>query len=324
MHRFASIQLWPLIEQLAAEGGAKHAAIAYVASDAGLAFGEDDVLVTDAGDASIASGTTSAKVLRAAHQRGATLYSLPGLHAKVVCIGMHAVIGSANASASSRQSLIEAAVVTNDPRLFASTRAFVEQLIESADEIDEAFLARISKLEVVRTFSPLTSGNRRKVDLEDRQPRIWLVGIHQIDESKYPHEADIAEEGLNAAEADVAVEGSDVSWLRFTSNSKFRREAQRGDSVIQLYREDPKSKSPSAYLPAPILRRQEESGCTRFYIEEFAELEQRSLSWRRFLQIWGRATDGGEPPSITGVRLLRDDVASMLQILWEKAAPADP
>jgi hypothetical protein len=321
MHRFASVELWPLIEKLAAAGGAKHAAIAYVADDASLSFGQGDVLVTDASDASIMGARTSPKLLRDAHRRGARLYSVPGLHAKVVCIGRHAVVSSANASANSRHGLVEAGIVTDDPRLFASVRAFIEQLVEGAEEVDEDFLARIGGLEVERA-APNSTTSKKRLELEDRQPRIWLVGVHLLDESKFEHEANLAEEGQSAAEAEVVDEGSEVSWLRFTGNSKFRREARRGDSVIQLWRDTYKSKSPVAYLPAPILRRQDESSCTRFYVEEFSELAGRALSWREFLQIWDRASGGGDPPAIACAKMLRDDVASMLLVLWSKKTSA--
>ena len=48
-----------------------------------LKLEEGDLLITDASDGAIKSGQTSASILARAKDRGADIYSLPGLHAKL-------------------------------------------------------------------------------------------------------------------------------------------------------------------------------------------------------------------------------------------------
>ena len=57
-----------------------------------------------------------------------------------------------------------------------------------------------------------------------------MVGVHPLDEDRYADEADLAEEGQREAEAKLNSDENEVSWLRFTGTSRFRREAAQGDT----------------------------------------------------------------------------------------------
>ena len=83
MNKILCDDLWPTIKQLAAKARSKQAAVAYVTSEEYIKFKKGDVLITDASDNSISSGQTNAKLLADAFSRGAELYNLPGLHAKI-------------------------------------------------------------------------------------------------------------------------------------------------------------------------------------------------------------------------------------------------
>lgn len=98
MLRVVSGGLWTELHRLATKNRPRLAAVAYVTSDEKVKFGKGDTLVCDATDTAIKLGQTSAIVLRQAHDRGAQLFSSPGLHAKVFLLGRVAVIGSANLS----------------------------------------------------------------------------------------------------------------------------------------------------------------------------------------------------------------------------------
>ena len=153
MLKVVSGGLWDTIKRLAKRRAQCSAAVAYVSTDDWLSFREGDLLVTDASDRAIAEGLTSAAVLSRAHRRGVMLYSLGGLHAKVLVLGRTAVVGSANLSRSSR-SLTEAAVVSDDATMVAMAKSFVHRLTDYARPIDARFLARISNIPVERGPRP--------------------------------------------------------------------------------------------------------------------------------------------------------------------------
>ena len=101
MTSIETTNLWDKIEQLGRAAKSKMAAVAYVSDETRIIFGKNDVLICDASDKQIACGATSARVLAAALARGAKLYSLPDLHAKLFVFDNHTMVGSNNVSASS-------------------------------------------------------------------------------------------------------------------------------------------------------------------------------------------------------------------------------
>lgn len=284
MNELLCDRLWPTIGRLAKRSASKRAAIAYVSSDKLIKFGEEDVLVTDASDHAIAMGQTSAEVLKRAHKRSATLYSLRGLHAKVLLLDGTAVVGSANLSGSSANGLIEAAWVTDNPMAVGMATTLVNQLAQQADEIDDRFLARILKIKVKRSGGAAAMPTKRK-PVKVRKTAAWIVGVHELDDDKHPEEQEAAEAGEEIAKEGLTRESSDVSWIRWTGNSQFRAEAKEGDTIIQIWSVDGSKRPQAVFRHAPILRRQDEPKCTRFYVEKFRNEQKMSLSWGEFKKL---------------------------------------
>ncbi len=141
-----SNDVWVEISRL--RGGVRVAAIAYLGDSAPTllqSFERGDTIVCDASDERIRSGTTSKAALSELLKRGVCLYSLKNLHAKVICIGKTAVIGSMNASTSSTQ-MREAAVFLTGSQEVAASRQFVKDLLKDSVSIDEQFLTRVNKI----------------------------------------------------------------------------------------------------------------------------------------------------------------------------------
>lgn len=284
MNELLCDKLWPTIGRLAKRSASKRAAIAYVSSDKLIKFGKGDVLVTDASNHAIAMGQTSAEVLHRAFKRSAQLYSLSGLHAKVLLIDGTAVIGSANLSGSSANSLVEAAWVTDNPVAIGMGTALINELIEQAEVIDARFLARVLKIKVKRSGGAAVGTAKRK-PVKIRKSAAWIIGVHEFDDDKYPEEQEAAEAGEEIAKEGLTRESSDVSWIRWTGNSRFCTQAREGDTVIQLWSPNGSKRPEAVYRHAPILRRQNEKSCTRFYVEDFRNEQKMSLSWVQFKKL---------------------------------------
>ena len=285
MQKLISDTLWNQLRKLNAASRRKVAAVAYVSDDSILKFRRGDVLVVDASDQAIKCGETSAAVLKRFSDKGVRLYSCSGLHAKVCVFDETAVIGSANVSRSSASALIEAAVVTNQVHTVATARLFVERLSRESTLIGRAFLDRIRSLPVSRVRR---GGQRRSrpTVLGKAPSRTWLINVTQIDEERFPEEATAVAAGMKTAERRRARQTAEVSWLRWTGRSRFRELAREGDTVIQIWKEN-RSKPPQAVYPhAPILVRQAEPTCTRFFLEE--PREGTKMSWAAFLRLTQR------------------------------------
>lgn len=182
MRRLLSQALWPTLRTLSRESAIKMAAVSYVSSDKYVKFGEGDLLVVNASDSAIVQRHTDAMILEEAFKRGATLYSYPGLHSKLMVLNGHAVIGSANLSASSVENLVEVALVTDQPSIVGEAVSIIAELAQAddCDLIDKSFIERIRSLEVM----PLTGGNiargRKPRTAESFQARTWIVGIYEL------------------------------------------------------------------------------------------------------------------------------------------------
>lgn len=137
--------VWPEISRLArnARRGSRLVAVPYVGPNAidFLPLGRGDRLVADCRPATASSGVTDPAALRAYLNAGVDVYRWRWLHAKVYVLGDVAVIGSANASDSSRGRLDEAAVLLTAKSDVRAAREFVEELCREATEVDEEWLA---------------------------------------------------------------------------------------------------------------------------------------------------------------------------------------
>jgi phosphatidylserine/phosphatidylglycerophosphate/cardiolipin synthase-like enzyme len=117
MLKIISANLWDTIQKKAKRSEYRRAAIAYVTDPTLLPLRNGDLLVTDASDASIPSGRTSAITLEKYFKAEVELFNLPDLHAKVLVLDDWAVVGSANASHQSAAVYFEAAMLSEDPSL---------------------------------------------------------------------------------------------------------------------------------------------------------------------------------------------------------------
>ena len=204
MKTLMSERLWPQMQALCNNIGAKRAAVAYVTTDEYVRFGEGDLLVVDASDSSIVAGQTNATVLRQAHERGARLYSYPGLHAKVMVFEETASVGSANISIMSAEQLKEANWISDDPEFTRAANSFIDGLVRDATRIDEDFLARIQALEVCQRGAAQSRGHR---SYRRRRPHPVLLYFQEIlpgDVRKYLVESADAQTGGGARDLRIS------------------------------------------------------------------------------------------------------------------------
>ena len=131
MNTFLGSSVWPDVRRLAAKASRREAAIAYVSDDCPIAFRRGDLLITDASDASLRGGRTSARFLARAVDAGVDVRSHERLHAKVLLLDSRAVVGSANASRTS-ETLVEAVAVVSDSAFCRNVAAWMALLAQKS------------------------------------------------------------------------------------------------------------------------------------------------------------------------------------------------
>jgi len=145
--------IWNTFSDLSENCKSVQCAVAYTSECSSIRFKRGDLLITDASDESIKGGQTSAKELQMLKNIGVRIYSKPLLHAKLYVFTDRMVIGSCNLSASSKNRLIESAVLLRDEALISDAIQFLSELTTKSEEVTDEFIERILKLPVQRTQS---------------------------------------------------------------------------------------------------------------------------------------------------------------------------
>ena len=161
--RFLGSDVWLELDRLGREPD-KFIAVPYVSNASAFRFAGGDQLITNASREAIASGQTSVPLLLRAAIRGAQVYSLPDLHAKILLTKRAAVIGSANLSQSSRR-LKEAAVLVTEAKLLSHVRRYLHALLREAIPLNVAELRELSNIPVVRPGKPTFTAGRKRPSL---------------------------------------------------------------------------------------------------------------------------------------------------------------
>jgi len=282
MHSILSTGLWVKIRAKAAKARRRQAAIAYVTADL-VGFKKGDVLVVDASPAVIKFGETDAKLLRRLARRGVEIYHCAHLHAKVLLIDDVAMIGSGNMSASSRDRLVEAAVMTDVPTAVSGVAAFIEQIRAQSRCLTRQDLARLSQIKVERRgFVPgraPAAVKRPKLSIAENSTT-WLVGVNESGVSLTESE----QEEVDRIEKSLKKKYGRAAWICWPKSAPFLKRGRPGHQLIQICR--PADKAPPKHVlrAAPvrnILRL--EKKCFVFVTDPVGR--GAKLSWKKFLAL---------------------------------------
>lgn len=290
MLKVVSANLWSTLSLKAAKSKSRRAAIAYVTNAKLLPLQSGDVLVTDASDAAIAGGCTSAAVLAKYFDLGVELFSLESLHAKVAIFDDWAVIGSANASQHSATYYIEAAVITDRPDLVGQAEKFVSSLASTSTPITKSFIDRISAIPVVRQADgqPNTLKSQQAPLLSEQ--RFWFLDLPEDD--PYPGDSGKVDAVTNDLKATLSIKAGSVEWFWWHTSARFSQKASVGDIVIGCWRpQASSSKKIMVYKHARIAKIVQEQNvkAKAFLCIWPPNSEKTALSWKKFSKLKERA-----------------------------------
>jgi len=267
--------VWRQVATKANAAKRRLAAVAYVHNDGHLKLRRNDVLICDASDRAIRAGETSARLLETLYRRSVEIRSRRDLHAKVAVFGRFALIGSMNLSGSAANILTELALFTDRKQIVSQATAFVHQIRENSQKVNNQFLRRILGIKVRRT--PRYRGRYKAPPrLGDRA---WFVSAREVSDESFPDESGLVEKAEKKATLLLADKDATISWIRLIGRSRVRSHARPGDIFVQIL-ESESGKRVSVYEPVSIVLRQDVAHWTRFYI---AESDNRSrISWKQF------------------------------------------
>lgn len=249
--KLISCDLWEAVKQLSREGMPTLAAIAYYSQDL-LNLREGDELVCDASDPMIESGASSGRLLLALHLKGVKVYNQPTLHAKVACVGSHVIVGSANASENSQNSLIEAAVLSQDTALRAQAMALVRALATEKSLLGEAELKRLAEIKVQQRLN--NKPHRPLVNIAS-ESAVWWLGTGPLSERAEKLQEQQRNLGMKAARRIAKdLQAADLEMISWPMSARFAKVAKPGDRVVQAFA-SPRGneRNCKVYAPAAIV-----------------------------------------------------------------------
>jgi hypothetical protein len=268
--------IWREVARRARSAPTRKAAIAYVTTDEiGLRAG--DVLITDASERAIRSGQTDAKLLRKLHGGGVNIYNREGLHSKVALFGNHAIVGSANMSASN---LIETSVITDNPVIPSGVAAFIEMLSTKRSRLGAARIAELCAIKVIRRGRP--KGRRKANPVRQIGNSTWIVSVRELKRNPSDQQQkriDRRNQELN----ERLGKNEDFGWIQWSKKSRFGRECRAGDTLIEIFQRLDR-KYPFVTRRVRVLLRDPEPDLVRFYTQEVAD-RSNEVGWSRFQRI---------------------------------------
>lgn len=294
-----------------------YAAVSYVSDVSDLPLDRGDTLVCDASDAVARAGSTRKDALAELIVRGVSVWSRPGLHAKVVVAGKRAIVGSANWSLRSEAVLVEASVDTIDAAVVDPALAFVRGLrTTGAVRVDKAFLRRMPEPEAEPSRGPPQAERRGP----DEDPRHWLVNGRPLRETGRNRKA---AEALYAA-ADGAAEALSKDgrpeWLLFPERVALASKAAAGDRLVLIWREP--GEATVVHPPCLVLGTTRSPGYNGIIYLATARWERSCVPWPAFKTL---AVGVGLPATVSerGNRELTAEQMAAIAKSWPKRRKAE-
>lgn len=315
MEKVISRNLWTEIRAIAQKARTRKAAIAYVTRDL-IGFREGDLLVVDASKRAIGCGATDAKLLRNLKHRGVLLYSCDELHAKVLLLGDHIVVGSGNMSENSG-GLVELAIMTSDSSTVSGIASFIHELAEQSDALDLDDIKALCRIPVHRDGGNEAAKRKKpKTKISKIGDRTWLIGTYELARDPSPREVKLIDGAYDQLESETGKSRDEMDDIRFGKSGRIVKECRPGDSVIQFWRSSSKAKRPSeVYKAAPVLKVQRTKHWTRVYLGQ-PPGNPPELQWREFKKLLAKS-GYGKSISARTVRELDRGIAKALDVGWK-------
>ncbi len=202
------------------------AAIAYFGQDGAklLPLRPGDRLVVDMSPGTVRAGGTDPREIEKLLQRGVQVFTRRNLHAKVIIADSAVIAGSANISRHSRQSLDEAAILTDDPAVVRRAREFVNRIC--TEPVRPIYLKECKKI-----YKPPRPHVEKKPI--DSVAKLWVIHLEEgdIPEEELPR----FERGKRRAAKRVRDKNqfeTDSFWE--TYRSSLVRGLKVGDWIVQV------------------------------------------------------------------------------------------
>lgn len=254
------------------------AAVAYVSCTDGLSLTEGDVLVCNASEKSALAGATRRDTLKRLVRKGVKVWSNANLHAKVVIAEDMVLVGSANWSVNSEANLLEASIFSEDQKVVAAAKAYVNGLIrDGGTEVNREFLKNMPE--------PMAAveggGGNRRAQKTRKKERCWLINLHPL---KVTQRNRAALEGIDKMAKNLQENVPDsVESVLYSASSKIALKIDIDDKLVIIWRA---SKIETLVYPECVVCGiYQKDGYRGILYQSSKLIENRGVPWSSFSRI---------------------------------------
>lgn len=293
--------LWATIPKIIKASNHTDVVVAYLGTDGSklLPLKKGDRLVVDMSIATVKAGATNPHEVEKLIKRGVQVFTRRNLHAKIVVSDKEVLTGSANISKNSRDTLDEAAILTNDRIALERAKNFIKQICT------EPVLPEYLK-ECIKSYRPpRISGKHIGAKVESRRVKhSKLRIISLIDYASFP-ESENENFELSLKKAEKLLKAKELSFVesfRWTGKPKMADELEQGDWVIQCVKHS--DKTISVYSPAQLILidhyTYNKSGKERYVFHLESPKSGQEMDWKIFRKKLNAilSTNKKNPPSM--------------------------
>jgi hypothetical protein len=271
--QFVSAELWAYIT-----AGVRrrprdcYVAVAYFGDHASdlLPLRANSTLVVDMSERAVRSGQTKPSELVALIRKGVRVHSVQNLHAKGFVLGDRAVVGSSNASRTSANGLIEAALVTRDRRAITDCRVFVDSL--TGEPVTFRHARAMQKLYKPPKFGAPGVARKKGKAMAPAHSRFWIAPLFRDATGR---EYEEAEKGTGRASGRMKEpKRSRLDWFSW-SGPKSARQARVEDLALCITKD---GRRKFADRPARIADIRRHTKGAIIYLEKQKHSRRKSLN----------------------------------------------
>ncbi|MGI8581858.1 MAG: hypothetical protein ACR2KX_06675 [Chitinophagaceae bacterium] len=242
-------------------------------------------------------------------KKGVVIYSKEKLHAKVLRSKDFVVIGSPNLSLNSAESLVEAALFTNDKASISQIAAFIYSIKKKLTPLNSEDISKLKNIPVVRRVPALS---KRKENIESFGTNNWILPVHDLKERIVELEKRYTEPKIKEISKRTGLLQDDIRFIRCTGKRRLVKVGKQGDRLMQIYK-NKETKRSVVISFCPIIDVTREIGITRFYYDSRDSIE---VSWTEF-ERKTKKLELGRPVKKNSYRSVSDNDVVLLSTVFK-------
>jgi len=295
--------IWKTIPKIIKTSKHTDVAVAYLGNDGSklLPLKKGDRLIVDMSPATVKAGATNPFEIEKFIKRGVRVFTRRNLHAKVILTDESVLVGSANVSKNSRDTLDEAAIFSTDALVIERSKDFLDQI--GVEPIRPKYLNECKKVYRPPRISTGNGSKSKKIPKRASHAKLRIVSL--IDYANFPENEEEAYENSEkkAKKLIKHKEQSILESFRWSNKPKMADELEQGDWVIQCI--EHKNKSISVHPPAQLIVidqyiRDKKTGKERYIFHLESPKNGQKMDWKVFCKEMNTilSTEKKRPPTM--------------------------